>query len=309
VPKKLSKSEFITKANDKHNNKYDYSNTIYTNNKTNIEIICHNHGNFKQRPDVHLRGQGCPDCKKEVLSEKKKMKIEKVLSRFRKIHGDKYDYSLVNYINSEKKVKIICQEHGIFKQSSKNHWSGQGCPKCGSISSGSFKKMSVEGFIKKANELHNNKYDYSLVKYINSKTKVNIICPEHGVFKKRPNNHIRNISSEGCPKCKISNGEKEIMKYLEERNIEYIFEKKFEDCVYKKRLRFDFYLPKYNTCIEYNGIQHYEPVEIFGGVKALENNKIRDVIKNKYCEENNIALLIIAHDQDINYILNKKLCI
>ena len=110
------------------------------------------------------------------------------------IHNDKYDYSLVDYINNKTKVRIICFEHGEFWQTPSKHISGQGCPKCANDKL----RHTNETFIGRSNIIHNDKYDYSLVDYINNKTKVRIICFEHGEFWQIPANHL---NGSGCPKC------------------------------------------------------------------------------------------------------------
>jgi very-short-patch-repair endonuclease len=121
------------------------------------------------------------------------------------VHGDKYDYSLVEYINAKTKVKIICPKHGIFEQTPNNHISNKnGCPKC---------KNLITDFIEKANAIHNNKYDYSLVNYQNSKSKVKIICPKHGIFEQTPNNHIN--LKQGCPLCSKNNNDS----FIEKANV------------------------------------------------------------------------------------------
>lgn len=127
----------------------------------------------------------------------KKVTTEDFVSKAKEIHGDKYDYSKVQYINSSTKVEIICPKHGSFWQTPNSHLSGQGCPECnGGI------RLTKEKFIEKANKLHNFKYDYSKVMYVNSTTKVCIICPEHGEFWQLPSNHIHSSHPRGCPKCK-----------------------------------------------------------------------------------------------------------
>ena len=123
----------------------------------------------------------------------KKLVINDFIEKAKKIHGNKYDYSLVKYINSKTKVKIICLKHGVFEQEVTSHLSGHGCSLC----SGS-KKSNTLTFIKKAISIHGNEYDYSNVKYINAKTKIDIICSIHGIFKKTPNKHL---NGQGCPKC------------------------------------------------------------------------------------------------------------
>jgi hypothetical protein len=115
----------------------------------------------------------------------KKRNTKQFIEDVKKVHSTKYDYSLVKYINNRTKVKIICPEHGIFEQRPYSHISGQGCPKCG----GTF-KFTINDFIIKSKEIHGNKYDYSLVDYINTHTKVKIICKKHGIFEQQPNSHL-----------------------------------------------------------------------------------------------------------------------
>ena len=124
-----------------------------------------------------------------------------------------------------------------------------------------------------------------------------VTCPYHGDFKVTPNNHINRKS--GCPKCKESIGEKSIRLYLENNKIEYINEKRFKDCKYKLPLPFDFYLPKYNICIEFDGIHHFKSLKFFGGDKRLKEQNIKDRIKNDYCLNNNIKLIRISYKDDI----------
>jgi len=158
------------------------------------------------------------------------------------------------------------------------------------------KKHTLESFIKKCIKIHGDLYDYSKCVYIDVETKVEILCKEHGSFWIRPYDHFLLI---GCPKCKTSKGENIILNYLEENNIKYIHEKTFDDCVYKNKLPFDFYLPDYNVCIEYDGIQHFEVVDYFGGQDAYDLRVLKDKIKNKYCMDNNIILERIKYYDNI----------
>ena len=214
------------------------------------------------------------------------------IKRSMDIHNNKYDYSLVEYKNNRTKIKIICPIHGLFEQTPYKHLIGRGCHYC----AGNLQLNTID-FIKKSNEIHNYLYDYSLSKYINTITKVKIICPKHGVFEQTPNCHLN--QGYGCQKCSESKGEKQIRKFLEKNEIKYNYEKTFENCKFKYKLKFDFYLPDYNTCIEYNGIQHYKPVNYFGGEKVLKYQKNNDKIKDIYCKSNNIELLTIKYDEDI----------
>ena len=192
----MKTEDFIEKAKQVHNDKYDYSKTEYVNCHTKVCIICPEHGEFWQLPNVHLRGSGCMKCGLEKIREKNRSKhtFEEFIQKANKIHNNKYDYSKAEYVDTKTKICIICPEHGEFWQAPYAHLKGNKCPECFIDS----KKSNKEEFIKKAREIHGDKYDYSKVEYVNSHTKVCIICPEHGEFWQTPNNH----SKYGCPECK-----------------------------------------------------------------------------------------------------------
>ena len=192
---KLTTEEFIKKAREKHGDKYDYSKVEYNGGKNKVCIICKKdcHGEFYQRPTIHLQGYGCSKC-----SEKANLTTEEFIKKAKEIHGDKYNYSKVNYKNSTTKVCIICKEdgHGEFYQTPNCHLSGSGCPKC----SGRY-RISAKEFIKKAKERHGNIYDYSKVDYKSVNDKVSITCLEHGEFFQLAYSHLQ---GSGCPKCSRS---------------------------------------------------------------------------------------------------------
>lgn len=148
----------------------------------------------------------------------------------------------------------------------------------------------------KANEIHYNSYDYSLVDYKNTESPVIIKCNTHGKFEQIPRIHLQ---GSGCPLCCESKGEKEIRSYLISNNIEYIPQHRFPDCKLKKPLAFDFYLPKSNLVIEFDGIQHYKPVKRFGGEDYLKVIQVRDKIKTEYCIKNNIKLVRIKYNDNL----------
>ena len=288
--KKLTTEQFIERANVVHNNKYDYSLVDYVNNRTKIKIICPEHGIFEQVAGSHLN-RGCDKCGGTY-----KPNLIEFIEKSKKIHDNKYDYSLVEYKNNSTNIKIICPEHGIFIQSPSTHTHKRksGCPKCGNLIKG--KKLTNNDFVERAIKIHGNVYDYSLVNYITAHKKIRIICRKHGEFSQKPNSHL---NGRGCPNCNQSNGEKTIKKFLTEYNIKFKHQKTFKKCVYKYVLRFDFYLPDYNLCIEYNGIQHYTPIEFFGGLKKFQINKERFEIKLNFCEKNEIGLEIIKYDENV----------
>lgn len=127
------------------------------------------------------------------------------------------------------------------------------------------------------------------------------------IWESKPNNIINN--DKICPGCRESKGEKKIRKFLECNNIVYIKEKRFKKCKYIRTLPFDFYLPHYNLCIEYDGALHFEEVDYFGGLEGLEKRKEKDKIKNNFCKKNDINLLRIPYweFENINKILEKNL--
>ena len=186
---------FIEKSNIIYNNKYDYSLSVYVDNYTPLIIRCPEHDNFKQTPKQHKKGGGCKKCKNNHNSSLKRKSLEQFIEESNKIHNNFYDYSLAEYVNNKTKLKIICPIHDIFEQTPHQHVIlKQECRFC---MIDNYKKLK-EDFIEQANIKHNNKYDYSLVEYVNNKTKIKIICPVHGVFGQRPDNHL---TSNGCKLC------------------------------------------------------------------------------------------------------------
>jgi len=290
---KKDTSTFIEECLNKKGNRYDYSLVYYENNKKKVKIICKNHGIFEQSPNNHLRGHNCPKCSDKYFDMKS---TDEIISNFKLVHGDKYDYSKVNYFGNKVKVEIICKEHGGFLQTPNNHLRGQSCSNC--------KKMTTQDFIKKSNSIHKNKYDYHQVSYINTRIKVKIICPEHGLFEQIPHSHLYGV---GCPNCNASKGERVIRDYLDNIGVEYITQHTFIDCFLKKKLRFDFFLPIKNICIEYDGRQHFEPIRFYGGITNFKKQIQRDILKNKYCENNNIKLIRISYNEDIKNNLDECL--
>ena len=292
--RKLTTLDFVEKSEKIHNKNYDYSLVEYLNNRTKVKIICYLHGVFEQTPNNHLLGKGCLLCGNKKIGEKLKKTNYDFIKKCKETHNDKYDYSLVEYKNANSIINIICPIHGIFKQKANNHLNlKHGCSLCSEN-----KKHDIQTFIKKCKETHNDKYDYSLVEYKNANTKVKIICNEHDIFEQTPNAHIN--QKQGCPYCKTSKGEGVIKEILNKNNVKYVQQHKFIGCKYKKLLPFDFYLPDYNMCIEYDGIQHFNPISKFGGDNALKLTIIKDNIKTNYCLENKIKLLRVKYNITLN---------
>ena len=328
---------FIKDAIEIHGHKYDYSKVKYINNKKRIEIICKKHGTFYQIPNNHLsKKMGCAICggkkidtgkyistfkekygdkfiyasftkssdiltleckihglfkisaKQHLNHECKKCEEDNKLNRLKSIHGDVYQYvDLPPVIKMNTILNIICQNHDIFKQSYHSHLNS-GCPKCAIENS----RLSLDDFINRSTIKHNSRYDYSLVEYITTLTKVKIICQTHGIFLQCPHSHLK---GSGCQICKSSKGEIVITDFLNRNRIKFNHQYKFKNCRNINSLSFDFYLPNHNLCIEYDGILHYKCIEHFGGKEYFDLIQKRDTIKTNYCRENNIRLIRIPY--------------
>ena len=191
----MTNEYFIKRAKEIHGNKYDYSKVIgdFKNNKEKIIIICPIHGEFLISINNFLNGRGCKYCSKEEKINKKRLTTEEFIKRAKEVHGDKYDYSKVEYIKANIKVCIICPIHGEFWQSPYSHTKQkEGCPLCANINRNKKRKLTTEEFIKRAKEVHGDKYDYSKVEYIDNHTKVCIIHKDSGVeFWQIPYSHIK----------------------------------------------------------------------------------------------------------------------
>ena len=296
--------DFIEKAKQVHGDKYDYSKVEYVNSHTKVCIICPIHGEFWQLPNNHLRGHGCMNCYNDKRGRTLVFTTDDFIRRAREMHGDKYDYSKVEYKNTYTKVCIICPEHGEYLQAPAYHLQGQGCPECGKIrvqeENNKRKEKSKKEFIQKALRIHGNKYDYTKVEYINAHSKIRIICPEHGEFLQRPNDHL---SGYGCPKCKRSHLEKEIADFLNDNHINYETQKTFEWLKYRYNMYLDFYLPDYNIAIECQGEQHFKPVTFNRKLKVDEEKfriiKERDKCKLQKCNEHGIMILYYTNIKNI----------
>lgn len=294
--KKKDRYNFIWEAIQKHGYKYNYSKVEYKGVKEKVCIVCPKHGEFWITPDKHINSkQGCAKCAYHYYDN------DSFIAHAKSIHGDFYDYSKVNYIDSQTKVCIICPKHGEFWTMPSNHVGT--CNKCGCYycakerTSSSLRKnrnMCIDEFRK----IHGDKYDYSKIRYINNKIKICIICPKHGEFWQVPSKHL---SGQGCPVCRESKLENDISLLLDEHDIFYEREKTFSFLKNGKGIkRLDFYLPDYNIAIECQGEQHFMSVKTWGGITGLKRRIDNDIMKYKLCLEHNIHILYII-SSDISY--------
>ena len=297
---KSAGENFIKKAYIKHNGKFNYSKVNYINSITKVIIICKEHGEFSQRPDAHTnRGDGCPLCKADNMRSNVFNFVEKASL----IHKDRYDYNNVIYKGVYENVEIICKIHGCFTQTPNSHLKGRDCPKCNEYNL----KLDKEEFIKKAIKIHGDRYNYDNINYIDSRTKLEIMCYEHGIFNQLSNNHLQN---HGCPLCDKSKGEIKIENLLKENYINYKTQYTFDDLKDKRLLKFDFGIldkrKDLKCLIEFNGKQHYTKDDFMHKTENdFNDSQHRDQLKINYCNENNIPLYIIRYDENITERLQK----
>lgn len=189
----LSFTEFIERARKKHGGKYEYGCAKYVNLTTKINIVCPKHGDFEQLPSFHIARGGCPKCGIERRGEKRRMGVSEFISQAKEVHGDKYDYSQTNYAGYHEPLKIICRRHGEFMQNPSNHLKGKGCIKCSGCN-----KKDTKQFIEEARSIHGDNYSYEKSEYKNAKSKLIIICKDHGEFLQVAREHLK---GRGCQEC------------------------------------------------------------------------------------------------------------
>jgi len=266
--KKLNTDSFIKDATSIHGNKYDYTDSIYVDNKTKVAVVCPEHGVFYQTRNNHIiQKQGCPHCGLKKRKNSKTLTTYEFNEKSKNIHNDLYDYTNVEYTNSKTPVKLICKHHGEFDIIPYNHLKGAGCKKC-KAEQQRFKLSRKTEYVDRVNVIHNDKYRYPLFdnEYINVGSKITIMCTKHGEFTQIAKDHLRGC---GCPKCsnQISKYEEFIKKYLEKNDIKY----KERDRDLIKPYEIDFLLPEYNIAIEINGV--YWHGEQSGKDKHYHKNK------------------------------------
>lgn len=287
--------KFIEKAKKVHGDKYDYSNVVYENAKTKVRISCPKHGNFYQLPSSHLAGKTCKKCADEMRNINNTKTNDEFIEKSKIIHKNKYCYDKVDYLNAKTNVRIICEKHGEFLCTPNNHLRGKGCPKCVG------KNKTTEEWILDAKQIHGDKYNYSKVDYKKCDTKVCIHCPEHGDFWQVAQYHL---SGNGCPICKQSRLENEVLSILKKLNVKYEFQ--YKPLFLKNgkgQQSLDFYLIDYKIGIECQGEQHFKPIDFAGkGEKWMnqlfEKNKKNDDRKLKKCLANDIKIIYILDNEE-----------
>lgn len=220
----------------------------------------------------------------------KKLTTEEFIKKSEQIHGNKYIYEKINYVNSHTKVCIICPEHGEFWQMPYSHLNGIGCKKCGIKNGASLRTSTTKDFVEKANSVHKDKYIYDKVEYVNKEIKVCIICPEHGEFWQTPHNHL---SGYGCPECK-----KYILRKIRSGSLNEFIEKATQ-----------IHGDKYDYS-RVNYINNHTKVEIICPKHGSFWQTPNDHLDGKGCNKCNLSkgeerIKRFLDDNKINYIYNK----
>jgi hypothetical protein len=309
VEKQISDTDnFIMKATELHKGAYCYDRVSYKKAQDKVIIFCNKCKNyFTQRGYSHLSGKGCNTCGIIARAIKKTSDTETFIGKARQVHGDKYCYENTKYKGINIELSIYCKScKRDFQQKPSSHVRGSGCQVCGTATKIEKRTSNTNTFIEKAQRIHNDKYCYKNTEYKKNDIKVSIYCKGcKSDFQQSPDSHLY---GQGCNVCVESKGERAIRNHLTGK-IEFETEKSFKYDKSVSRLRFDFWVPSFNLCIEYQGVQHYQKIDYFGGEKALLKSKERDRKKSEFCIKNNIKLIIIPYwDFDnIESILKREL--
>jgi len=311
--KLLPQEEILKRFKEIHcNEQYDYKKVDYVDLKTEVTITClkPDHGDFSQKPREHLDGSGCPICAKEKQQNAHRDTRESFIHKATNIHGDLYDYKKVEDVwtnlnnnrhtttPSQTEVTIICKLHNSeFKQTPNSHLQGNGCRKCGNDKISLKLRDNRESFIRKAKDVHGELYDYTRVEDVWSdldnnrnttvpaKTKVTIICKQHGPFYKTPSKHLWRSTNGGCNLCNPSGYSKISIQWLEFMkgyyNIDIKHAENGGEHVIKlddKKYFCDGYVTETNTIFEFNGDFWH------GNPKVFERTNINKVTNKSFGE-------------------------
>lgn len=199
MPKKKTTAEFIADAKKIHGDKYDYSKVVYRGVYEPVIIGCPIHGDFTKRPYDHLTlKQGCKQCSIEQQANRQRKGVDYFLENAKKTHGDKYDYSKMEYVDLSTPILIGCPDHGYFWQKPHIHLKGTGCPTCGNLRTADKLRGTTDSFVQRALLVWGDRYDYSNTEYTNARQQLTVVCRRHGPFKLFPHEHL---NGRGCPAC------------------------------------------------------------------------------------------------------------
>lgn len=291
MPKYVSPAQYLQRAVAKHGGKYTYDESTLLSSNALVPITCPIHGVFEQKLGNHLHGAGCPKCAGFGVDW---------VARFKSVHADLYDYSLVKFTLHKAPVDIICREHGVFQQTPDNHYRGaQGCPKCKGSRIRASKQLPFEEFARRAAEVHKGRFQYPFGQFTNLLAGgYRMLCPLHGEFTQSPVNHL--AGKVGCTKCNHmkSSGEDAVFRLVST----------FAEATQRNRTvlapkELDIYIPSKQLAIEYCGMYWHSHKDLEDERKNKRNHY------NKYaaCKSQGIRLLTIYESewQEHNYAIRR----
>ena len=261
----------------------------YKNANTKIEFRCKEGHKWITTPDNVLNGSICLTCANIQSSLRQRKPHDQFVQEIHNIHPD---ITVVGkYVNSKTKIEFMCSKGHVWLATPSTILKGCSCPKCKGEKISQHKFKTHEQFLC---DLQSVNPDITILsKYQSAREKVDCMCNKcNHRWWATPNNLLHGF---GCPKCNQSKGEKIVEDFLIDNKIVYEVQKRFSDCVDKRPLPFDFYLPDYNLCIEYQGEQHYKATRRMGDKEKLVYRQKHDAIKREYCKAKEIRLLEIPY--------------
>jgi len=261
--RRMSLKEFVNRARSIHGDVYDYPDTLPLRNDP-IRIVCRTHGAFYQKRSEHFAGHGCHTC-----GGRKRRTTEQYIEDARARHGDRFSYDRTVFVRTTDKLIVTCGVHGDFLVNANAHLLGNGCMDCAGL-----RRRTTEQFVEKARDRFGDRYDYSLVEYVNSSLEVTIVCHSHGPFEQRPIYHL--VNAVGCPKCTYSVSRPE-SQWLDDLGIDQSLRQARIRLKGKSR-SVDAYDPETNTVYEFWGSWWH------GDPKVFPSDGIHSVAKKTYGE-------------------------
>lgn len=280
-------------------NKYGDMLVEYTGTKNKMKVKCRNEHTYDMLLSHYRRGDMCPGCKENSKNNELEREYIRMKNR---IENCGHILKSKRYKGYNGYIKIICPANHKYKSQIYRFDNGQRCRECAILNTADIVRLKYDEVVNRIKE----RGDELISKeYVHCNNPLEIKCGDcQNIFVKTLSKYM---NSAGCNKCRcMSTGEKLIMQYLDKHNIRYDMQKTFEGCKNERLLRFDFHFIDYNANGEFNGKQHYEPIEHFGGLETFLETQKRDNIKKKFCLDNKIKLLEISYKnkKDIAKILN-----
>jgi len=298
--KRGTNEKFIAKAIKQHGDKYVYDEVVYVNSKTKVVIICPTHGRFEQTPGNHIFGYGCPGCGFIKCGKSKRGDTARYVTRAKSVHGDRYDYSDVNFLGMHERIDIICREHGKFVQIANGHIQGSGCPKCGRISAKRLLSHTKTGFLETLTSVQRKDVDFSKLEYVNMFTKGVFLCKICDWKWEQTPDSFR--TGAGCAMCNPATPapERTMRKYLEKYGAKDLLvnNNHLPENTIRNPYRFDFLFTDRKILIELDDKYHYPPALTHGpNYERWVGKHKRDLAKNKLVRKQGYVLLRIAYTE------------